>query len=180
MKRNNVFAKCKEHNEKELSLFCKTVHCQKPICQLCLIKEHMGHEVVDIAEEQKQKKEAIKNIAHELTSKLTPAQSCLLKTKEQLEKKNGATLAVLKERKTEVIKIFNKMIKDVTNQINTSNKEVDEEVSIISRELEVVTGIKERAMESSTTKSEIPDGLGIIQEIRDRIERNFLLPERTF
>ena len=72
------------------------------------------------------------------------------------------------------------MIKDVTNQINTSNKEVDEEVSIISRELEVVTGIKERAMESSTTKSEIPDGLGIIQEIRDRIERNFLLPERTF
>lgn len=60
----------------------------------------MGHEVVDIAEEQKQKKEAIENIADELTSKLTAAQSCLLNTKEQLEKKNGATLAVLKERKT--------------------------------------------------------------------------------
>ena len=163
-----------------MSLFCKTADCQQPICQLCLIKEHMGHEVVDIAEEQKEKRETIKNIADELTSQLTLIQRNLLKTKECLKKRNENTLAVLKERKTKAIKLFNQMIKVVTNQIDTSNNEVDQEVSIINRELELVNSVRERAVESCTNKGEIPDGLAIIQEIRERVERNFLSSEKSF
>ena len=178
IKRNNAFAKCKEHDDKELSLYCKTNDCRKSICQLCLIKEHMGHEVVDIAEEQKEKKETIRNIADELTSHLTVVQRYLLKTKENLEKKNRTTLATLKERRTEAVKLFNKMIKGVTSQINTSNQEVDQEIDIVNRELELVNGLKERTAESCT--SDQPDSLAIIQEIQERVEKNFLTSEKSF
>ena len=180
MKRNNFFAKCKEHFDKELSLFCKAAGCQQPICQLCLIKGHLSHKVVDIVEEQKQNEEAIKNIADDLISKLTAAQSSLLKTKGCLEKKNGTALAVLKKRKTEAIQFFNIIIQIVSGQMNTSNEEVDQQLGIISRELKLVNGVKNGASRSYTTKRDLPNNLAIIQEIRDRVQTNVLSAERTF
>ena len=50
----DTFEWCTVHC-KEKSLFCKKRTCQKSVCQLCLIKYHKSHDVVDIKEEQNEK-----------------------------------------------------------------------------------------------------------------------------
>ena len=54
------FETCKIHI-REMSLFCKEVLCDKPICSLCLLEEHKTHEIVDVIEEQKELAEKVKN-----------------------------------------------------------------------------------------------------------------------
>ena len=100
MKITKAVTKCKKHSDRKLSLFCKTADCQRAICELFLIKEHISRKVVDIAEEEKKKKEAVKAIANELTSELAVARENLLKAKNRLEEDSSTTLAILKERKT--------------------------------------------------------------------------------
>ena len=141
----------------------------------------MGHEVVDIAEEQKQKKEEIKNIADELTSELTVARENLLEARQSMEKCNTASLAMLKKRKADAINIMDKVIKDVTNQINVSNEEVDKEVDSIDDDLKLVCSTKERA-----AKSKISEGFAAadvelerLQQIKDRVKK-YILQEKTF
>ena len=48
------FEICREH-VRDLSLYCREQHCGKVICQLCLLKEHRMHDVVDIEEVETQK-----------------------------------------------------------------------------------------------------------------------------
>ena len=175
---DKVFSKCKQHNDRKLSLFCKTAGCRKPICELCLIKEHMGHEVVDIAEEQK-KKEAIKAIANELTSELAVARENLLEAKIHLEEDNATALAMLKERKTETIKLYDNMMKSVADQINISNEEVDKEISSIDSDLKLINDIIKGETRDKTSEGLSPDELEEIQQIKERIQ-GFLSQEKTF
>ena len=49
-KREDEFDQCKEHM-RDLSLFCEEDDCGEAICQLCLVKTHKGHNVVDVVEE---------------------------------------------------------------------------------------------------------------------------------
>ena len=53
-KKEEEFEFCKEH-QRELSMYCNDESCMKPICQLCLLKSHTGHNVVDRVEEHKKK-----------------------------------------------------------------------------------------------------------------------------
>ena len=48
------FEICREH-VRDLSLYCHEEQCGKVICQLCLLKEHRMHDVVDIEEVETQK-----------------------------------------------------------------------------------------------------------------------------
>ena len=172
IKKKNTFARCKLHDGKELNLFCKTADCQRNICQLCLLKEHIGHEVVDIAEEQKQKKEQINNIADELTSELTVARENLLEARKSMEKCNTASLAMLKKRKADAINLMDKVINDVTNQINVSNEEVDKEVDSIDADLKLVCSTKERAAKSKISEdfAAVDVELERFQQIKDRVK----------
>ena len=139
----------------------------------------MGHNVVDISEERKKKKAAFKSIAGELTSELTTARGNLLKSKERLEEDNRITITMLKERKTQITNLIDKMIKDVTNQTNTSNKKVDEEVGNMDRDLKLINSMSERIARSATSESFTPDVLEGIQQIQERVQR-YLLQERAF
>ncbi len=40
-------------HDRDLSLFCKHVDCQRAICQRCYLNEHNAHPVVDIEDERK-------------------------------------------------------------------------------------------------------------------------------
>ena len=63
------FEICREH-ARDLSLYCQERQCHKVICQLCLLKQHRMHDVVDIEEveaqqlvkekEQRKKEEKLK------------------------------------------------------------------------------------------------------------------------
>ena len=48
------FEICREH-VRDLSLYCHEEQCGKVICQLCLLKEHRMHDVVDIEEVETRK-----------------------------------------------------------------------------------------------------------------------------
>ena len=179
MKRTNAVTKCKKHNDRKLSLFCKTVDCQRAICELCLIKEHISHKVVDIAEEEKKKKEAVKAIANQITSELAVARGNLLQAKNRLEEDSSTTLAILKERKKETIKLYNNMIKSVTDQRNTCNQEVEKEVSSIDSEVKLINDITEGWTRNKTSTSLPPDELGEIQQIKKRVH-GYLSKGKTF
>ena len=47
---------CPEH-VRDLSLYCRDPQCRSVICQLCLLKEHRMHDVVDIEEVETQLRE---------------------------------------------------------------------------------------------------------------------------
>ena len=179
MKITKAVTKCKKHSDRKLSLFCKTVDCQRAICELCLIKEHISHKVVDIAEEEKKKKEAVKVIANELTSELAVARGNLLEAKNRLEEDSLTTLAILKERKKETIKLYNDMIKSVTDQRNTCNQEVEKEVSSIDSEVKLIIDIREGWTGNKTSISLPPDELEEIQQIKKRVHR-YLSKGKTF
>ena len=179
MKRTKAVTKCKKHSDRKLSLFCKTADCQRAICELCLIKEHISRKVVDIAEEEKKKKEAVKAIANELTSELAVAREHLLKAKNRLEEDSSTTLAILKERKRETIKLYNDMIKSVIDQRNICNQEVEKEVSSIDSEVKLINDIREGWVGNKTSTSLCPDELAEIQQIKNRVH-GYLAQEKTF
>ena len=52
------FSECERHN-RLLSLYCKDEACQMEICQICMIKHHKGHEVVDVLMERNAKVEVL-------------------------------------------------------------------------------------------------------------------------
>ena len=48
------FGECKRHN-RFISLYCKDEACEMEVCQICMIKDHKGHEVVDAIMERNAK-----------------------------------------------------------------------------------------------------------------------------
>ncbi|XP_072018669.1 E3 ubiquitin-protein ligase TRIM56-like [Amphiura filiformis] len=39
---------CEKHSKQELVLFCKELNCKTPLCAVCGLVEHRGHELLDI------------------------------------------------------------------------------------------------------------------------------------
>ena len=118
-KKEEQFEFCKEH-KRELSIYCSDESCMKAICQLCLMKSHMGHNVVDRIEEHKTKLEVLLK---------SLSDSRLL---ENLKvKKSRESLEALENTKRKSVNKYDRMIKDVKESITSSestNQSIEEEL----------------------------------------------------
>ena len=130
-RKEEEFKLCYRH-KRELSIYCKGKGCMKPICQLCLLKSHMGHKEVDRIEEHKVKLEVLfKSL---LDSKLLENLKC---------RKNKDSLEALENMKRNSMEKFDRMIKDVKESIASSeriNQLIDEELENV---LEMKTNLDE-------------------------------------
>ena len=102
-------------------LFCKETQCQKLICSACMTKHHLGHKVVDVSGNWKEK----------LLDNLASAIDSLSDKKEQIEiiqKENKKCLSKLTEEKRRILSLvqekFDTMIRQATNQMEEHKREM--------------------------------------------------------
>ena len=121
-------------HRKELSLFCTQPQCNKPICQICLLKDHAGHvdSVVDIAEDLNEKQKWLMAKVNELVKDLPVAKLELAKIKEEADKTNKRCIAMLESQKKETNAIFDAMIKKVCAHNQTMKRKIGLNISWIS------------------------------------------------
>ena len=123
--------KCEEHG-KELILFCKEMKCKKAICPKCLTRSHLGHKVVEIEEIEKEQKEALVTKLDDVEQRLERNKTIIGKAENDVLKKNQACVNELKKQKKEVMKTFNEMIQNATDQIAETSNNIDETFETMS------------------------------------------------
>ena len=133
MKKVPKFPRCPQH-AKELSLFCPDDRCKTTICQVCWIKEHTAHSnnIVDIAEDHKDKKEALLDKVSSISKDVERTITILLKMKRQVAENNAKCIAALQARKAEICTELDDMIQKVSQVKYT----VDENVKTMDKFLE--------------------------------------------
>ena len=130
-RKEEEFVLCDQH-KRELSIYCNDEGCMKPICQLCLMKSHTGHKVVDRIEEHK--------------TKLGVLRKCLSDSRllENLKlRKSKESLEALENMKRNSMDKFDRMINNVKESIASSkrrNQLVQEELENV---LEMETNLDE-------------------------------------
>ena len=130
-KKEEEFESCKEH-KRELSIYCNDENCMKAICQLCLMKSHMGHYVVDRIEEHEEK---LGVLLKSLSDSRLLESLKVKKSKESLE--------ALENMKIKSVNKYDRMIKNVKESIALSeskNQQVEEQMKNV---LEMKTNLDE-------------------------------------
>ena len=116
---------CEEHGI-ELYFYCKEISCRKKICPSCW-PEHKNHDVIhfDQLEREEQCGKLITDI-ETLTNNLHRNQQELLKTKRKINADCEASVECARDKKNEYINVieetFNKIIEDVTKQVQKVNR----------------------------------------------------------
>ena len=93
--------RCPQHQNEELTLFCKNAECKEVICPECLSEKHQGHAVVSINRHSK-----------DLRTKLECNMEKIAKAKEESLMKTEDCLKQLKKEKENVIRRFDEMIEE--------------------------------------------------------------------
>ena len=86
------------------------------MCQLCLVKYHKSHDVVDIKEEQDEKYKTLVSCLDSVSGVLLLHKANFLTTKVELERKRNDCIRKIKTQKEvffkEISQIFDKLEKD--------------------------------------------------------------------
>ena len=147
--KRDKFEQCKEH-ERDLSLYCQNVECQVEICQLCIIKEHCGHKVVDILEEFQRRKG---NQVEPLIRLIKVCREKFKHAKKEMELKKTDSLSSLKKQKEMVVNIFDNIIENTRKKARDSKKEITDYTIAMTRHIEQLENIQERAVPSKSDDS---------------------------
>nr|XP_022344424.1 uncharacterized protein LOC111137301 [Crassostrea virginica] len=112
--------KCPDHPTKQCELHCK--QCDVPICSQCVIfKNHKDHDVINIMENSKIKKDVLRKDLQELEKFIFP--------------KYQEFAAIIKIQKTDQLKNSQKLTSDLKKQGEALHKEID--AIIQSKQIEI-------------------------------------------
>ena len=124
------FNECKRH-DRLLSLYCKEPTCRMKLCQIGMIEDHKGHEVVDvIVERNAQVKEMqvltkkIEDFERELTASFRTLMSC-----------RDESLENLNRRKQELLNHFDAMISNVQTAWKNNFEEFGNKFAVLDQSL---------------------------------------------
>ena len=112
---NEIEEKCEEH-QRGMSLFCNEPKCQVPVCSLCVVRNHKGHDFQDFREVKNETNKTVMKNLDSAKEDLRSKKEHLLATKELLDKLTLDCVAKIEEKKEEQMKIFNDLIKDATKK----------------------------------------------------------------
>ena len=163
---NEMEEKCEEH-KRGMSLFCNETKCQVPVCSLCVVRNHKGHDFQDFHEIKKEtNKTVVKNLQ---TAKegLRSKKENLLATKELLDKKTLACVGKIEEKKEEQMKMFNDLIKDATKRMKEMKVKIDENLAIIDADMWKLRIVEDDAV--ATEYETMVENLATIEEITDNM-----------
>ena len=97
---------CKVHVGKALDLYCKAPGCETPICDLCLIRDHVSHvDQVEETDAEKQREErcrdAVRRAVEEARAALVKRMNRLMGVKGDIETRTRASVTKLRREKEE-------------------------------------------------------------------------------
>ena len=124
------FSECKRH-DRLLSLYCKEPACQMELCQIGMITDHKGHEVVDVIMERNAK---VKDI-HVLTKKIEDFKRELTASFRTLMSCRDESLENLNRRKQELLNHFDDMISDVQTAWKNNFDEFGSKFAVLDQSL---------------------------------------------
>ena len=84
---HELLKKCEVHG-KELMFYCKELRCNKPICPICHLRDHIRHNVVELEELQKEEQEVFIAKLEVMKDSLERNKTTLMKTKEEIVNEN--------------------------------------------------------------------------------------------
>ena len=170
------FQKCVDHG-KELNLFCRTSGCNKPICRICLRKQHKEHDVIDIEEQEKGVlMKELKKILSNLGAKL----NILSVAKRDIQEKANAAVEQMKKKKEEIDKVFDKMMKEAERQNKLDETQINNEISAINSNMELLSCLEQNMeTEEEVSYEEIKNNQETVRGIIENNKANFS-GERSF
>ena len=139
---SDQFEKCESHN-REVSLFCNDTNCQKPICSLCMLKDHKNHDIKDFEEIFEEKCDAILANLISLKTELETKKERYMVTKEVLRKETMACVEKMRECKKKYMETFDAMIKEATEQMEEMDEDIDEGATAIDTNLKLLTKMED-------------------------------------
>ena len=156
---------CPEHDKDEI-LFCREAGCQKSICILCLSAAHLGHKVVAADEETREvlnkMREEIEVTSRTLTAMITNVTNVSRKA----TTKSESSLEEIKQKKEEVVRDFEKMIKETEEHMNELNVTSHDDLNIITENLKLLNEIKKTCEDQENTYADVSGKLETVESIK--------------
>ena len=136
--------RCKEHSNKELSLYCN--ECEKAICVKCLSAIHRGHDVVDLqlVEEERDFIEKVELLMENLRIN----KDRLIAAREDLEKISASGILRIQAEKEKQMKLieehYNSMLKAAADKQIELRENLDNELAKMTEGLTELDNVKEQ------------------------------------
>ena len=161
---------CEEHG-KEVTLFCRETGCKKPICPICLTKQHRKHDIVDIGEGQK---EMLMTSVNEVISNLQIKKLKLSVAQSDLEKNNDNCITQIKNTryrmKSKIDEVCEKLIKEALKQNKKVNEDITQEIEGIDDNLVLLSSIVQNTDNETVTPEDMRNH---IEVVTDDSQKNF-------
>ncbi|XP_078312157.1 uncharacterized protein LOC144618941 [Crassostrea virginica] len=149
--------KCPDHPAKQCELHCK--QCDVPICSQCVIsKTHKDHDVIDIMENSKMKKEVLRKDLQELEKFIYP--------------KYQEFAAIIKTQKTDQLKNSQKLTSDLKKQGEALHKEIDVIIQSKQTEIDVMDSKHKTALDKQedAINNTITEIKQVIQDLKSLLD----------
>ena len=140
----DVFEMCPKHGRK-LNIYCRSKDCEQDICQVCLIEQHNGHELVDYIQEDKK--------ADSLQAYLKHCEHSLTVAKEEVETKCKQSIAVLKKNKLEHKKIMDTRIKEISKNMKKERGKLEKQLTKVREQFVEYEKFREETKSESENSS---------------------------
>ena len=166
---DSEFESCAEHG-REISLFCNDNQCKTPVCALCLVKDHKGHDIADLVEVNK---DSFANLCSKSTGLINDLQSTmesLMITKEELDKKTDSCVREIKQKKEEYMKIFDDFIDEATRKKHEGKTKLERDIRVITENIEMLENIKDKT--KSNRYGDIMNKSFAVQVLVDKFREN--------
>ncbi len=158
----NGFSQCKRH-ARELAFYCRADSCKKPICAKGLLDEHQTHQVVDLEEEQKKRKDILQHTIDYATT----AKQNMSKIKASVKTHHTQILQDIEVIRKSSKDTIDRVLNEIKTQCENQNKERTKQVSFVCDKLDekyhTLTDIS-----SSLANGFLPD-IELIHHVHDGI-----------
>ena len=150
----NKFEKCKEHS-RDLSLFCQNAECKRPICQLCMIKEHRSHEVEDMAKVLWERLSTLIGRIDSMVMQVGHNKNLFVLTGAEVEKLYQLCIKNIEECRDKSIKIlhgmFERKIQAIKDSSNKTKTDIEKNIELTDEKLALLDNIRKTTTESKST-----------------------------
>ena len=151
------FDLCEQHG-RDISLYCDEINCDKAICQLCMLKNHSGHRVVDIVDNQKQ---LISSHLRFLSQQLQSYRNYMIATKSEI----GNASICLRKR--------------VSTKEDELKEGLDETIAKIDQHTATIDELK-WINEADVTYKNLTERIKTIEDMKSKITEDLHEPVHTF
>ena len=155
--------KCREHG-KELNIFCKEPGCQMMICLSCLSRDHKKHDFIEIDEIKKNFMYILQKDIETATDKLQRKIQSITDANKETTKKIEENIEELKMKKQEMVKQYDKIIKDTEDEIKQVNFTADQDLKTIKQFLILLQSQSAKAIEGDNV-NELSTATDIIKKV---------------